>query len=74
MSSFEYSQVYGILLMLGNSYIKKIPDTIMNTIMSRMDKNNIPVYNCNSINEISGISENACKLIELFNQKYWNVL
>ena len=71
MSSIEYSEVYGILLMLGNSYIEKIPDTIMDIIMSRLDKDNIPTYSFNDFSDISGISDNARKMIELISLKYW---
>lgn len=74
MNSFEYSQLYGILVMLGNRYFEKIPDSVIDTIVSRMDKENIPQYEINSISEIPDISENVRKIINIFNQKYWKIM
>lgn len=72
MNSFEYSQVYAILLMLGNSYIEKIPDSIINDIILKMDKNNIPKYDINTIDENIEISRNVYDCISLFYLKYWS--
>ena len=72
MNSFEYSQVYAILLMLGNSYIEKIPNSIINDIILKMDKNNIPKYDINTIDENIEISRNVYDCISLFYLKYWS--
>lgn len=72
MNSLEYSQIYGILMMLGNSYIEKIPNYIMDEIIKRMDKNNIPNFNINTINTMN-ISDNVEKFISYLSIKYWNL-
>lgn len=72
MNSLEYSQIYGILMMLGNSYIEKIPNYIMDEIIKRMDKNNIPNFNINTINTMN-ISDNVERFISYLSIKYWNL-
>ena len=71
MNSYEYSQLYSILIMLGNRYIEKIPENIINMIISNMDKENIPKYEINDISENTDISENVRKIINKFNLEYW---
>lgn len=49
MSNTDYSELYGILLMLGKSYILKLPDDIVQQIKNNRDVNYEPEYSIDSI-------------------------
>lgn len=74
MNANDYSEVYGIIFMLGNSYIIKLPKFIIEEIESKRNRNYVPEYPANIINELDNliISQNAIEYINQLNIKYWN--
>ena len=66
-----YSQVYSMLQLLGNTYIKKIPKKLLQLIDSQRDKDYNPKYNL----EISFIEQNVNKralaIICMIDLEYW---
>lgn len=71
MSEEEYSELYGILLMLGNSYIDKLPETIKNDIVEKKGQF-IPEYDINDIDKID-ITDNVLEKLSEFVTNYWNI-
>ena len=66
-----YSQVYSILLLMGNSYIKKIPKKLLQLIDSQRDKDYNPKYNL-EINFIEqNVNRRALSIICMIDLKYW---
>ena len=74
-----YNEVYGILLALGNNFIKKIPKEILNIINENLTytiENNkkiydIPKYDLKVSLNIQGVSKEALSIIYYLYYNYW---
>lgn len=66
-----YSEVLGVLLALGNKYVKKLPATIMPYLMKNCNFDSIPVIDKNKRIEEQNISEEARMLLTMIKLKYW---
>lgn len=71
MDSKVYSEVYSILNMLGDQYISKLPQDIIDLIESNKEDEYIKVYSIDTIKN-ENINEEALELISYFNIEYWN--
>lgn len=71
MTSTDYSELYGVLLMLGKSYILKLPDDIVQYIKNNRDVNYEPEYSIDSIDYEENISSSVLDCLALFYLKYW---
>ncbi len=66
-----YSEVYSILNMLGENYIKKLPDELFTMIRQEKKRDYNPTY-ISTINlEQQNISREALAMIALFHINYW---
>ena len=69
MDSNNYSELYGILIMLGKSYISKLPHDFMELVVKNKNSNYNPVYTIEDINN-QNISESVYEtLSQLYD--YW---
>ena len=66
-----YSEIVGVLIALGNKYIKKIPSKIMSFLMENCDYSNIPLVDRNKRIEEQKISEDARMFLTMLKLKYW---
>ena len=66
-----YSEIVGVLIALGNKYIKKIPSKIMSFLMENCDYSNIPLIDRNKRIEEQKISEDARMFLTMLKLKYW---
>lgn len=66
-----YSEVLGVLLALGNKYIKKLPSTMIPYLMENCNRNNIPKIDKNKRIEEQKISEDARIYLTMIKLKYW---
>ena len=66
-----YSEVYGILNVLGNEYINKIPTKIYQYIVSQKDNSLQIYYDVNKTIDEQKISEEALMFISYLNLQYW---
>ena len=67
-----YSEVYGILDMLGKSYIDKLPDGLYRMIKGKKLDTYSPVYDRESFKS-KNIKREALSMIALFHLNYWCV-
>lgn len=70
MNSINYSELYGILLMLGKSYISKLPLSIWKEIESKKNQNYNPEYSINDI-ENNNISDETLEFLSKLYLEYW---
>ena len=66
-----YSEVYGILNMMGKYYINKIPTKLYQMIEKERDKNYNPQYDYNKTLDSQNVSKNALSMIALIHINYW---
>jgi len=66
-----YSEVYGILNMLGESYIKRLPVALYEMIEKEMSKHYIPKYDSKIPLEEQKIKKESISMIALFHLIYW---
>lgn len=75
MSSNEqaiiYSEVYGILDMLGEQYIKSIPQKLYNHIQENRNKEYTPIYDIDKPLEEQNIKKRTAAFICMLHYKYW---
>lgn len=71
MSSVDYSELYGVLLMLGKSYISKLPIEIIRNIKINMKTNYIPEYHINEIDYENDLSQETLKYLNYLYLEYW---
>ncbi len=71
MNEFDYSQLYGVLLMLGKSYISKLPIEIIYNIKIKMNSSYIPEYSINEINYEKDLSQETLNYLNYLYLKYW---
>ena len=66
-----YSEVYSILNLLGDSYISKLPNSLLKMIKEEKSNTYNPQYNENqSLNE-QNIKKESLSMIALFHLNYW---
>lgn len=70
-SKRTYSQVYGILQMLGEEYINKIPSKLYNLIKEERMEEYSPKYSIDDDIQKQDISTEAMAIIALIHLNYW---
>ena len=66
-----YSEVYSILNLLGESYIKKLPVSLFNMIMEEKRQDYNPKYDSKINLEQQNIKRETLSMIALFHLNYW---
>lgn len=66
-----YSEIYGILNMLGNDYKDSIPKQILNLIEDKRFKDYTPKYNVSIPLWKQNISKGATEFICMLHYNYW---
>ena len=66
-----YSQVYGILEMLGENYITKLPSSLYKMINEERQKEYTPQYDSSIALEKQDIKKESLSMIALFHLNYW---
>ena len=66
-----YSQVYGVLEMLGENYIKKLPSSLYKMIQEEKSNEYNPQYDSSIALEEQNIRKEAFAMIALFHLNYW---
>ena len=66
-----YTEVYEILNLLGDEYIKKIPNTLYQFIDENKSKNSNIKNEIHNLILKEKISDNAIEFISMLNLKYW---
>jgi hypothetical protein len=66
-----YSEVYSVLNLLGDSYIKKLPTSLYNMIQEERLETYTPTYNSIIALEQQDIKRETLSMIALFHLNYW---
>ena len=66
-----YAEVYAVLAVLGDDYIRKIPQNILNTIADKRDKDYKIVIDENKPLEEQNLSKDAIALLAALKLDYW---
>lgn len=66
-----YSEVYGILNMLGNNYIMKLPSSLYKMIEEKKSNEYNPKYDSEVALEEQNIRRESISMIALFHLNYW---
>ena len=66
-----YSQVYSMLQLLGNTYIKKIPKKLLQLIDSQRDKDYNQKYNLETNFIEQNVNKKALSIICMIDLEYW---
>lgn len=66
-----YSEVYGVLTMLGTSFIAKLPQKLYHLVERQRAKDYTPSYDVTIALEKQNISQQALAMIMLFHLNYW---
>ena len=66
-----YSEVYGVLNMLGSKYIEKLPKQVYQLIDRERNRGYNPVYNAEIDMYKQNITNQALAMIMLFHLNYW---
>lgn len=66
-----YSEVYSILNLLGESYIKKLPISLVNMIKEERKQDYNPKYDLTINLEQQNIKRDSLSMIALFHLNYW---
>lgn len=66
-----YSEVYGILNMLGNNYIMKLPSSLYQMIEEEKSNEYNPKYDSEVALEEQNIRRESISMIALFHLNYW---
>ncbi len=66
-----YSEVYGIINMLGEYYKKKLPQKLYNLIETQRDKQYNPTYTLDVAIEEQNIEKKSMAMIMLLHLNYW---
>ena len=69
--SMIYSEVYGILNMLGKDYIDLIPKEVYNTIKENKNPNYTPVYDINKPLSKQNIRKRTASFMAMLHYDYW---
>lgn len=71
MSKKDYSELYGVLLMLGKNYFQKLPDNVIQWIKMNRDINYEPEYLIDSIEYEENILPAVLECLASFYLEYW---
>lgn len=66
-----YSEVYGIINMLGEYYKNKLPQKLYNLIENERDKQYTPVYTLERAIENQNIEKRSMAMVMLLHLNYW---
>lgn len=66
-----YSEVYQVLNLLGNEYINKLPNSLLNMLKENRDINYSPQYNEDEPLNKQNIKKEALAIIALLHLNYW---
>lgn len=66
-----YSEVYSILNLLGDDYIRKLPSSLYEMIREEKENEYNPQYDLNLALEEQKIKREAISMIALFHLNYW---
>lgn len=66
-----YSEVYSILNMLGESYIKKLPTSLFKMVKEERKQDYNPIYDTKVNLEQQNIKRESLSMIALFHHNYW---
>lgn len=66
-----YSEVYSVLNMLGDKYIKKLPTSLFNMIVEEKKQDYNPIYDSKKKLEEQNIKRESISMIALFHLNYW---
>lgn len=66
-----YSEVYSILNMLGESYIKKLPTSLFKMVKEERKQDYNPKYNPKIDLEQQNIKRESLSMVALFHLNYW---
>ncbi len=66
-----YSEVYSILNLLGESYIKKLPVSLFNMIKEEKKQDYMPKYDSKINLEQQDIKRETLSMLALFHLNYW---
>lgn len=66
-----YSEVYGILNLLGNSYISKLPKKLYELIKNEKKDDYTPIYTLDKPLNEQNVKIEAISMIALFHLNYW---
>ena len=66
-----YSEVYSVLNMLGDKYIKRLPTSLFNMIVKEKKQDYNPVYDSKKNLEEQNIKRESISMIALFHLNYW---
>lgn len=66
-----YSEVYGILNVLGEKYINKLPKSLYDTILSQKRRDYVPRYDIKIPLEKQNLKKESVAMIALLHLNYW---
>ncbi len=66
-----YSQIYGLIQLVGKDYQEMLPDKVKKTIDSKRDKSYVPTYNINVPLEEQGIYKDSLAILSNIQYNYW---
>lgn len=66
-----FAEVYGILSILGDNYIKRLPRKLYQLIDNSRDSNYFPKYTLNKPFHEQGIHKKSISMIALLHLNYW---
>lgn len=66
-----YSEVYQVLMLLGNEYTDKLPSKLLTTIEEKRDINYNPIFKDNIALNQQNIKKEALSIIALMQLNYW---
>ena len=66
-----FAEVYGILAILGDNYIKRLPRKLYQLIDNSRDSNYLPKYTLNKPFHEQGVHKKSISMIALLHLNYW---
>lgn len=66
-----YSEVYQVLILLGNEYIDKLPSSLFNMLKEKREVNYIPQYTDDILLNNQNIKKETLSIIVLLYLNYW---
>ena len=66
-----YSEVYGVIKVLGKEYIRKLPKTVLKVIIENREENYNPKYNMSISLKKQDVNRKTLAMIALLHYNYW---
>ena len=66
-----YSEVYNVILVMGQEYINKLPHSLWNMLETQRDMDYNPRYTVEDVIAGNKISDDALAVISLIHYNYW---